>query len=98
MVSIRKRHGQHHAQVRRKGCPSVTKTFASKTSVTQWVKALETDMERGEFKPWVNMTVNELIKRYQEEVVPRHKGASPDASRCRTIRRLLGNVRVAELD
>ena len=98
MVSIRKRHGQYHAHVLRRGYPSVTKTFESKTSETKWVKALETDMERGEFKPWVNMTVNELIKRYQEEVVPRHKGASSDVSRCRTIRRLLGNVRVAELD
>jgi hypothetical protein len=54
-------------------------------------------MERGEFIPQANMAVNELIKRYQKEIVPRHKGASPNASRCSTIRQLLGNVRVAEL-
>ena len=97
MASIRKRHGQYHAQVRRKGYPSVTKTFASKTSATKWVKAVETDMERGEFKPQVNMTVDELIKRYQKEIVPQHKGASSDVSRCRTIRRLLGKVNLADL-
>ena len=97
MASIRKRQGRYHAQVRRKGHPSVTRTFASKTSATKWVKAVETDMERGEFKPQVNMTVDELIKRYQKEIVPQHKGASSDVSRSRTIRRLLGKVNLADL-
>ena len=97
MASIRKRQGRYHAQVRRKGHPSITRTFASKTSATKWVKAVETDMERGEFKPQVNMTVDELIKRYQKEIVPQHKGASSDVSRCRTIRRLLGKVNLADL-
>ena len=73
MATIRKRQGRYQAQVRRKGQPLVTRTFASKESAKKWIKAVETDMERGEFKSWVNTAVDQLIKRYQTDVVPNQK-------------------------
>ena len=54
-------------------------------------------MERGEFNPQSNITVDELIKRYAKEVVPQFKGSNPAKYRCNTLRRMLGQVRVAEL-
>ena len=49
MAYIRKRNGRYEAQVRRVGYPAVSKSFSSKTVAKKWIKAVETDMERGEF-------------------------------------------------
>ena len=47
MAYIRIRNGRHEAQVRRKGHPPISKSFTSKTAAKTWIKAVETDMERG---------------------------------------------------
>ena len=82
MATIRKRQGRYQAQVRRKGQPLVTRTFASKESAKKWIKAVETDMERGEFKPRLDMTVGQLIKRYQTDVIPKQKAHQSALVRC----------------
>ena len=97
MASIRKRDGQYHAQVRRKGYSSVTKTFSTKSSATKWVRAVETDMERGEFRPRVDMTVGELITRFENQVVPSHKNKQSAVSRCKRLRRELGKIPLSDL-
>ncbi len=97
MPTIRKRNGRYQAQVRRKGYPQATKTFTSKDAAKKWIKATETDMERGQFKPKVNMTVGELIKRFETEDIPNHKGSGPDLSRCKTLRCGLGEIRLNDL-
>ena len=97
MASIRKRDGQYHAQVRRKGYTSVTKTFSTKSLATKWVKAVETDMERGEFKPRVDMTVGELVTRFENQVVPTHKDKQSAVSRCKRLRRELGHIPLSDL-
>ena len=97
MASIRKRDGQYHAQVRRKGYSSVTKTFLTKALATKWVKAIETDMQRGEFKPRVDMTVGELITRFENQVVPSHKNKQSAVSRCKRLRRELGKINLSDL-
>ena len=76
MANIRRRQGRWQAQVRRKGYSQVTKTFTSKEAAKRWIKAVETDMERGEFKPRPDMTVGQLIKRYQTDVIPKQKASS----------------------
>ena len=85
MASIRFRNGRHEAQVRRKGHPPLSKSFSSKTAAKQWIKATETDMERGDFKPRVNITVDQLIKRYQTDVVPQQKAHQSALVRCRRL-------------
>ena len=97
MASIRKRDGQYHAQVRRKGYSSVTKTFLTKALATKWVKAIETDMQRGEFKPRLDMTVGQLIKRYQTDVIPKQKAHQSALVRCRRLRRMLGKINLSDL-
>ena len=97
MATIRKRQGRYQAQVRRKGQPLVTRTFASKESAKKWIKAVETDMERGEFKPRLDMTVGQLIKRYQTDVIPKQKAHQSALVRCRRLRRMLGKINLSDL-
>ena len=97
MGYIRAREGRYQANVRRKGYATVTKTFTSREAAKSWSKTTEIQMERGEFNPHSNITVEELIKRYAKEVVPNFGGNNPAKYRCRTLRRMLGKYRVAEL-
>ena len=97
MAYIRIRHGRHEAQVRRKGHPPISKSFASKTVAKKWIKAVETDMERGEFKPRLDMTVGQLIKRYQTDVIPKQKAHQSALVRCRRLRRELGKINLSDL-
>ena len=97
MASIRMRDGKYHVNIRRRGSPTVTRTFTSRRAAKSWSKTTEIQMERGEFNPHSNITVEELIKRYAKQVVPKFKGSNPALYRCKTLRRLLGKHRVAEL-
>ncbi|MEC9372024.1 MAG: hypothetical protein VYB33_12055, partial [Pseudomonadota bacterium] len=97
MASIRKRNGRYQAQIRRKGYSEVSKTFSSRDAAKKWVKATETDMERGEFRPKVNMTVGELIKRFERDVAPKHKASRSTIVRCRNLCRHIGSVPMTKL-
>ena len=97
MASIRFRNGRHEAQVRRKGHAPLSKSFSSKTAAKKWIQAVETDMERGEFKPRIDLTVGQLIKRYQTEVVPKQRAHQSTLVRCRRLRRELGKIRLSDL-
>ena len=97
MANIRRRQGRWQAQVRRKGYSQVTKTFTSKEAAKRWIKAVETDMERGEFKPRLDMTVGQLIKRYQTDIIPKQKAHQSALIRCRRLRRELGNINLSDL-
>ena len=97
MAYIRIRHGRHEAQVRRKGHPPISKSFASKTVAKKRIKAVETDMERGEFKPRLDMTVGQLIKRYQTDVIPKQKARQSALVRCRRLRRALSKINLSDL-
>lgn len=97
MGYIRAREGRYQANVRRKGYATVTKTFTSREAAKSWSKTTEIQMERGEFNPHSSITVEELIKRYSQEVVPNFSGSNPALYRCNTLRRIHGKHRVAEL-
>ena len=66
----------YHVQVRIKGFPPQTKTFASKTMAKQWAAMVETELKAGRYLPRVvaeRHTVAELIARYRKEVLPQKK-------------------------
>ena len=67
MASIRMRDGKYQVNIRRRGYPTVTRTFTSRRAAKSWSKTTEIQMERGEFNPHSNITVEELIKRYTNE-------------------------------
>ena len=76
MASIRMRDGKYQVNIRRRGYPTVTRTFTSRRAAKSWSKTTEIQMERGEFNPHSNITVDELIKRYANKVVPNFSGKS----------------------
>ena len=66
----------YHVQVRIKGFPPQTKTFASTTMAKQWAAMVETELKAGRYLPRVvaeRHTVAELIDRYRKEVLPQKK-------------------------
>ena len=75
MANIRMRQGRYQAQVRRYGYPQATKTFTSITEAKKWAKATEIDMERQQFSPKINMTVVEMLEKYEQICLPTHNGA-----------------------
>jgi hypothetical protein len=64
MATIRKRSVKYHAQIRKTGYQTLTKTFFSLTTAKRWASAKEADMERNlHFGIPDNTTVGELLDR-----------------------------------
>jgi integrase len=81
LAAIAKRNGRWRARIIRKGYPPVTKTFDTHKAATDWASVIEATMANGAFvsrKEAETTTLGELLKRYRDEVAPRHKGAAQD--------------------
>lgn len=90
MASYRQRNGRWQARVLRDGYPDQTKTFATKADAEKWARALESEIDKGQF---VNVseaqrtTLGDVIARYLAEVTPTMKGAAEDTIRLNAIMR-----------
>jgi len=81
VANFRKR-GPHQwqAQVRKKGHPTQSKTFATRSAAETWARSIEYEMDQGLFVSRVEAettTLNELLQRYLEEITPRRKAPNP---------------------
>ena len=97
MASIRKRGGKYHVQIRKTGYPALTNTFNSLTTAKRWASATEVDLERHLYVHPSNITLEELLSRYEREVSPHHKGQEIERYRIRTLKRYLGDQEIATL-
>ena len=98
MGSIRVREGRHQANVRRKGYPTVTKTFTSREVAKRWMKTAEIEMEKGGFTPRVNITVGEMLDKYTDLVLPSHKGEkASEQYRIKALKNYFGTIPLADL-
>lgn len=90
MASFRQRGGKWQARVLRNGYPDQTKTFETKADAEKWARALESEIDKGQF---VNVseaqrtTLGDVIARYLAEVTPSMKGAVEDTIRLKAIMR-----------
>ena len=90
MATFRFRSNRWQARVRRKGYPDETKSFATRIDAERWARALEAEIDRGQF---VNIseaqrtTFGDLIARYLTEVTPSMKGATEDSIRLKAMMR-----------
>jgi len=88
MASYRQRNGKWQARVLRDGYPDQTKTFATKSDAEKWARAIESEIDKGQF---VNVSeaqrtaLGDVIARYLAEVTPTMKGASEDTIRLNAI-------------
>lgn len=90
MASFRQHGNGWQGRIRRRGYPDITKTFETKVDAEKWARALESDIDKGQF---VNVseaqrtTLGDVIARYLTEVTPSMKGASEDTIRLKAMMR-----------
>ena len=90
MASFRQRSGKWQARVLKNGYPDQTKTFETKADAEKWARALESEIDKGQFVSVGEAqrnTLGDLIERYLAEVTPSMKGASEDTIRLKAIMR-----------
>ena len=91
MADIRKRGPyQWQVRVRRKGYPSQSKTFNTKSEAETWARQIESEMDRGLFvsrKEAENTTLSEALDRYAQEVSTKKKGAYQESRRIENLKR-----------
>lgn len=79
MASIHKHREKYQVRVRRKGLPTITKTFHRLTDAKEWATLQERQADRGELGPdrkeLERITLSQLVTRYRSEIVPTKKGA-----------------------
>ena len=85
MATIRRRGKQWHAQVRRVGAPTQTKTFGYKTEASEWARYVESCIDSGgaelQRKSLKAVCLGEVLERYLKEVSALKRGASEEAYR-----------------
>lgn len=71
MASIIKIGDKWRAQIRRKGHPTITRTFDKKALAERWAQQVEIDVRDGGFaddRRLAEFTIGALITKYEEEV------------------------------
>ena len=100
MATIRKRNGRYHVQIRRKGFSPITSTFSRLTLARRWIASIEAEIEN---KTYINFsdaektTVNDVLNRYQKEILPTKKGNQVEKYRLGTLRNELSSHRLSDL-
>lgn len=91
MASISKRGNRWTAQVRRKGIPSRSKTFATRSEAKAWASVEEAKFETGDLIQDRHMlrstTLGAILLRYELEVTPRKRGEESERLRLAKMRR-----------
>jgi integrase len=90
MASFRQHGNGWQGRIRRRGYPDITKTFETKADAEKWARALEFEIDKGQFVS-VNeaqrTTLGDVIARYLVEVTPTMKGVTEDTIRLKAIMR-----------
>jgi integrase len=91
MASFRKRGDyQWQARVNKKGYPSETKTFNTRTEAEVWARNVESQIDKGSFVSRVeadNTTLKEVLNRYLLEITPLKKGWLAETNRIKAWQR-----------
>ena len=98
MATIRKRGSRYNVQIRKEGYPSITQTFTHRSVARKWASSIEADMERHLYTEVPDQTtVEELLKRYEKQILPSHRGQQVETYRLGTLKRRLGSIRLIHL-
>ncbi|MGI9482666.1 MAG: site-specific integrase, partial [Hyphomicrobiales bacterium] len=83
MATLRKRNDKYQVQIRRKGQPSLTKSFLQRKDAEAWARQMEVRADRGELgenrETLENFTLGDLVIRYRNEITPRKKAFAVEA-------------------
>ena len=95
--------GTWKAIIRRKGWPTVAKTFRIKRDAEDWARTTEDDIIRGIYSPRSQsekMTLSSAIERYLKEVTPTKKDSTQqrETGRSKQLDSSLGKYSLAALN
>jgi hypothetical protein len=98
MASIRKRGRGYHVQIRKNGYQTLTHTLSSLSLARKWASGVEADMERHLYiEVSESITLLSLLNRYENEVIPLHKGSKSEHYRIQHLKKHLGHLRLMHL-
>ena len=90
MATYEKRNGNWRVKIRRRGHPTVTRSFDRKAEAQSWAREIERDMARGEFvsrEEAESTTLYEALDRYAREITPQKKSALHEANRIANLKK-----------
>lgn len=91
---------QYHVQIRKRGYPTQTRTFETRSAAEEWATIVESEMIRGVFVSRTeaeSTLVRQVLKQYEEEVLPTKRGQMQDKSRIKILKEAFGDYRLASL-
>jgi integrase len=107
MATITKYREKWKCQVRRKGFPTCTRTFATKSDAEKWGRTIEAAMDAGTFVKSAasteggmsaeGTTLSALLDRYMRDISPAKRSHASDKGRSRTLRRILGQYKLTAI-
>lgn len=101
MASFRKQGSSWQARVRRRGYPVEVKSFPTKAEAERWARAIEGEMDRGEFVSRTEAeqtTFGEVVQRYMETITPQKRGHVEETIRLKaTLRHRIARISMANL-
>ena len=105
MAYIEKRKSGYRVQVRRRGAPSLSRTFDLKADAESWGREMERELQRGNVEALRNdasrITVEAIAERFEVSELPKRRSASArmyfNAARKRFGAYALGNVRSVDV-
>jgi integrase len=89
MANLRKRSNGWQAQIRKKGQPSITKTFTQRKDALAWANTIESEIDRGVYvdRSIAEQTIlGDLLDRYSADILPSLRGEKSEQSRLRLLR------------
>jgi hypothetical protein len=87
MASFRKRNGKWHVQIRKSGCPQITKSFIQKKDAQLWAKKLELQIETQcaiSIYDHQLKILRDVLSRYRNKITATYRGKSPESQEART--------------
>ncbi|MBC16252.1 MAG: hypothetical protein CL942_04280 [Desulfovibrio sp.] len=91
MASIEKRGPyQYRCKIRRKGFPSVTKTFPTRAKAQEWANKVESDQKLGSYvdrREADAVSLHEALGRYSDEYIPKLKHSKREMDRAVAIQK-----------
>ena len=100
MATIRKRGDSYHVQIRKKGYPTVTKSFLLLADAQKWARSVERDIDKGVFQDTAiaeNSTLGDILDSYAKKILPSKKSRKTVLSQIRVLKPLLGNYSLSKL-
>lgn len=102
MATIRKHRGKHQVQIRRKGFPTISRSFTNFADAKEWARHMERQADRGELGPdrkvLDTITLAELLSRYLDEVVPTKRHGETDTFALKLVlRHSISKKRLSDL-